>query len=244
MSFRSRSRTSQPIVRQRSLSSSRTPSSSVRSTNYLTNRPLSSSYSFNYGNNLYSSRENLNSSSRNLFYPSSSTANSNPYSNSSSSYVSPYQSKDRYISPYSTYDNGVTTAGLSLSGYSSYKNNSPYSNSSATNSSQQPLYKKDYTPRSSNLLASSRFSLSNSSLNQFASAASTSTSLNIGRSQSFKDYDRKTRKSRIDTITPSRSFSISSDKSEGYEVSIFVYHNLILFIHNNLFKYNFEIIIS
>lgn len=235
MSFRSRSRASQPVVRRRSLSNSRVPTSSNSSSNpylnsasYNSSRPLSSaypSYTSSYGNtNQYGSRESLyNSSTRNSYYnnPSSSS-----YNSTSNSYKSPYG--DRYVSPYASYDNGITTAGLSLSAYtpgSSYKNS--YSNSSLNNGSYP---KKDYSSlRNGSLSSSNRYSSSNSSLNNYGLPAPSATvSSRVNRSQSFKDYDRKSRANRSKTTvgtstdnTPSktsRSYSISSEKSEGYEV--------------------------
>lgn len=231
MSFRSRSRPSQPVVRRRSLSNSRAPTSSssnnpyLSSSSYNSSRPLSSaypSYTSSYGNsNQYGSRESLyNSSNRNGYYNNPSTSS---YNSSNSSYKSPYG--DRYVSPYASYDNGITTAGLSLSAYtpgSTYKNN--YANGGNYS-------KKDYSSlRNGNL--SNRYSTSNSSLNNYGlSTPSSTASSRVNRSQSFKDYDRKSRVNRnktnastntsTDNSRPSktaRSYSISSEKSEGYEV--------------------------
>lgn len=149
MSFRSRSRTTQPIppTRRRSLSSSRvTPSVGPSSQPSLYNgtqsysRPYTgggyypmqsnsaSSYQSPYLANHYGSRENVyNHSPRNGFYPSGNfpnlsrhqqrTQNTIPHKTLGSydkRYGSNAYASDRYVSPYSSYDNGVTTAGLSL----------------------------------------------------------------------------------------------------------------------------------
>lgn len=250
MSFRSRIKTTQPVVvRRRSLSNSRVPSSVMNSSSSylnnsscLSNRPLSTSYSSNnygsggVGNSQYSSRDNLYSSSNggNSSYLNSRSGRGDTSSYGySSSYISPYTSSDRYVSPYSTYNNGVVTAGLNLSSYStgsSYKNSSPYSSNGGSlgTSSSSSYSKKDY-PSLRNTNLSSRFSTSNSNLNAYSSSISNSPisssstiSSRIGRSQSFKDAaERKNAKRTIATLKPSRSFSISSEKSEkseGYEV--------------------------
>lgn len=203
MSFRSRSRTSAPSVdHRRSLSSSRVPisssSSSYQSPYTSSSRPLSTSnYTSPYatnGSNHYSSRESLYSpSSRSTFTynPSVSSASSrrDPYA---SSYSSPYASAaaDRYVSPYTSYENGVTTASLSLSSYAS-----PYKSSDRGYSGG--AYKKDYTsPRNgSSSYLSSRFSTSNSNLSAYSAGPSSTASL-VGRSQSFKDSDRRNRAAR------------------------------------------------
>lgn len=270
MSFRSRSRTTQPVVRHRSLSSSRVPtSSSTSSSSYLNsspstytpNRPLTVSYSVTP--NTYSSRENLYSpTKRSNFFSTgnnnSTTNTSSPYTHrkdaynnnsSSSSYKSPYA--DRYVSPYSSYDNGVTTAGLNLSAYTSgnsYKTNSSFNHkpqlSSAANNygtknmtnsyggNSTKTYKRDYTtpPRSiSSLLSSKRFSSSNNSLNTYIPSSST-ISASIGRSQSFKNDDHNTRRSNNKSGSKAnRSNSISSEKSEGYEVRFIFWPRICFF---------------
>lgn len=206
MSFRSRSRTSGPSLdHRRSLSSSRVPisstTSSYQSPYTSSSRPLSTStYTSPYatnGSNHYSSRESLYNppSSRSTFTynPSVSSASSrrdsNPYA---SSYSSPYASAaaDRYVSPYTSYENGVTTASLSLSSY-----NSPYK--SADRGYSSGAYKKDYSsPRNgASSYLSSRFSTSNSNLSAYPSGPSSTASL-VGRSQSFKDSDRRNRAAR------------------------------------------------
>lgn len=152
----------------------------------------------------------------------------------SNAYTSVY--KDRYSSPYSpytSYDNGVTTAGLSIN----------------LNGASKP--KRDYSVRN-NLLSSnnSGHSTSNQSLNQMYANGNSVNSVvaNIGRSQSLRDQERKsrTRNRRAAASTASsssgtqttsnstansseatgtssssahqRSLSSSSIHSEGYEV--------------------------
>lgn len=253
MSFRSRSRTSQPVVRHRSLSSSRVPTSSTSSNPYLTssssaytpNRPLTVSYSVTP--NTYNSRENLYSpTKRSNFFSngcnnttSSTSSSSSPYAHRKESYntnSSPYKSPyaDRYVSPYSSYDNGVTTAGLNLSAYTSgnsYKTNSPFNKPQSSvvnnynNTNPTKSYKRDYTtpPRNiTSLLSAKRFSSSNNSLNTYIPSTASITS-SIGRSQSFKSDDRRSRRSsgKTNLSKTDRSNSISSEKSEGYEVRFF-----------------------
>lgn len=152
----------------------------------------------------------------------------------SNGYTSVY--KDRYSSPYSpytSYDNGVTTAGLSIN----------------LNGSSKP--KRDYSSRN-NLIPSSTsgHSTSNQSLNQMYNNGNSVNSVvaSIGRSQSLRDQERKsrTRNRRAAASTAStssgtqttsnstansseangtssssahqRSLSSSSVHSEGYEV--------------------------
>lgn len=246
MSFRSRSRTTQPVARHRSLSSSRVPTTTTSSNSYLnnpstytSNRPLTVAYSVTPNNyNYYDSNENLYSpTKRNTFFSGGSSANTSPYANRKDSYSSTYKSPyaDRFVSPYSSYENGVTTAGLSLSGYStgkSYKTNSSfnkpspntYTNLAKSYPNSTNTYKRDYTtaPRNINFLSSKRFSSSNNSLNSYTPKVTPSTT--IGRSQSFKSDDRSTNRDKS-VAKVNRSSSISSDKSEGYEVRfpIFVY---------------------
>lgn len=123
----------------------------------------------------------------------SSRRDSNPYA---SSYSSPYATAaaERYVSPYTSYENGVTTAGLSLS--SSYT--SPYKTSDRGYSSG--AYKKDYSsPRNgtASSFLSSRFSTSNSNLlSAYPTGGPSSTASLVGRSQSFKDSDRRNRAAR------------------------------------------------
>lgn len=223
MSFRSRSRTVQPVVQRRSLSGSRLPNNL---SSYTSNRPLSSAYpsASSYGTSNYmspytsvTSRDSIYSSipsARNSYYNGTSSRRDS-YNGSSTIYKNPYTS-DRYISPYSTYDNGITTAGLSIK-------SSTYSTNGYTN-------KSTYTP--SSLLSSKplsrhskMLSASNSSLNSYSPAPVTAngvaSSTNIGRSQSFRDHtsERKSRNLRRNSSLKSeRSLSVSSEKSEGYEV--------------------------
>lgn len=230
MSFRSRTKTIQPATRRRSLSSSRVPSS-ANSTNYYLNnsasfsshRPLSSTFTSSYTPSNYISQY---SSRDNLYTPPSSTSRSSYYSGSTNgisgrrdsyggtTYKNPYAS-DRYVSPYTSYDKGITTASLCLSSYGSKVPSSSYT--------KPTTYKSDYTPRHTNL-SQSRLSGSNTSLSSYTSiptkSVATSTSATgICRSQSFKDPDRKNRNARRSaSMKSSRSLSISSEKSEGYEV--------------------------
>lgn len=242
MSFRSRSRTVQPVVHRRSLSGSRLPNALP---SYTSNRPMSSAYPSStaasaYGTSAYispyssiTSRDSIYGSlqpSRNSYYNSSNLARRDSYNGSSTIYKNPYTS-DRYISPYTTYDNGVTTAGLSIK-------SSTYGTNGYTN-------KSTYTPLLTNKSTSSsmrhsakHLSASNSSLNSFSTTASspttaastpttttshaTGSSTNLGRSQSFRDQtsERKHRSNlrRNSSLKSERSLSVSSEKSEGYEV--------------------------
>lgn len=233
MSFRSRSQTVQPVVHRRSLSGSRLPNSLQSS--YTSNRPMSSAYpsssstASTYSTSNYispyssiTSRDSIYGSlqpSRNSYYNgSNASSRRDSYSGSSSTgstiYKNPYTS-DRYISPYTSYDNGVTTAGLSLKSTSTYGTNG-YSN------------KSSYTPLLSNKSSlrhsSKHLSASNSSLNSYSTTPSTptATSTNLGRSQSFRDQtsERKSRSNlrRNASLKSERSLSVSSEKSEGYEV--------------------------
>lgn len=223
MSFRSRSRTVQPVVQRRSLSGSRLPNNL---SSYTSNRPLSSAYpsSTTYGSSNYispytsvTSRDSIYGSipsSRNSYYNSGNATRRDSYNGSSTIYKNPYAS-DRYISPYSSYDNGVTTAGLSIK-------SSTYGTNGFTN-------KNSYTPLLSNKPLSNRhssklLSASNTSLNAYSPGSSTVNGVsnsNLGRSQSFRDQttERKSRTLRRNSSLKSeRSLSVSSEKSEGYEV--------------------------
>lgn len=130
-------------------------------------------------------------------YPSSSTGNSyySPASSSSSSYLRNGTNGTRgspYISKYSNYDNGVTTAGLSLGG-SSGGNSSRYAGGS--NQSLNTLT----TPSTSSLYRSHSL-----------------------REQERKSRSRNrtavANKIMAASSTAKRSQSCSSEKSEGYEV--------------------------
>lgn len=140
--------------------------------------------------------------------------------NAGTNYTSAY--KDRYYSPYSSYDNGVTTASLSI----------PMNGSSGSSS-----MKRDYTPMRSNLLSTSSNNLGGSSQN----LSINDTVASIGRSQSLREHERKsrTRKSKaavaaavpdstVPYDAPPSSFTLSSANrslsalslrsEEGYEV--------------------------
>ncbi|XP_031620327.1 protein phosphatase 1 regulatory subunit 12A isoform X8 [Contarinia nasturtii] len=220
MSFRSRSRTVQPVVQRRSLSGSRLPKNL---SSYTSNRPLSSAYpsstSYSTSNyispytsvtsrdSIYSSIPSSSSTSRNSYYNGSSGSRRDSY-NSSTIYKNPYTS-DRYISPYASYDNGVTTAGLSIK-------SSTYGTNGYTN-------KNSYTP-SLNRHSAKILSASNISLSSYSSIPSTANSVSntsIVRSQSFRDQtsERKSRSNlrRNSSLKSERSLSVSSEKSEGYE---------------------------
>lgn len=234
MSFRSRSRTVQPIVQRRSLSGSRLPSNL---SSYTSNRPLSSAYpsSTSYGTSNYISpytsslSRDYNSipSSRNSYYNSTTnTPRRDSYNGSSTVYKNLYTS-DRYISPYASYDNGVTTAGLSLK-------SSSYGSNGYTN-------KTSYTPllsnKSLNRHSAKLLSASSTSLNAYSSPVSTAkteSSTLLGRSQSFRDQatERKSRTLRRNqSLKSERSLSASSEKSEGYEVrQPFFCHRLIALV--------------
>lgn len=169
---------------------------------------------------------------------SSSAAYTSPYkdrypnsylSNGSSGYTSAY--KDRgYYNPYTSYDNGVTTASLSI----------PMANSGSS-------VKRDYAPiRSSNLLSASSNGLGGSNTSLMGNGQSINDKVaNIGRSQSLREHERKNRSRKCkeaakvavpDTSVPydyevaagsgsssnlsvaQKSLSVLSLHSEGYEV--------------------------
>lgn len=142
---------------------------------------------------------------------------SNP--SSSSGYTSAY--KDRgYYNPYtsSSYENGVTTASFSIPGPSSVK--------------------RDYNPRGSGNLTSTS-GLSGSSSNLMSSGQAIA---NLGRSQSLREHERKSRSRKYkeaaiaavpDSAVPydatasslsaaNKSLSSASLHSEGYEVRKFM----------------------
>lgn len=134
-------------------------------------------------------------------------------SNGASGYSSAYKDRN-YYNPYTSYDNGVTTASLSI-----------------------PMGNRDYS-RSSNMLSS--LSGSNSNLNQSINDKVA----NIGRSQSLREHERKNRSRKCkeaakaavpDTTVPydasglggtlssaNKSLSSLSLQSEGYEVILIV----------------------
>lgn len=215
MSFRSRSRsrTVQPTVQRRSLSGSRMPTTT---TSYSSSRPLSSAYPSSFSPLSYvspymgSSRENL--------YNSPSYTRSNYYSGSNGvnrrdSYGSTVLKNayaDRYVSPYTSNENGIITAGLSIK--------SSLGNGSYTSTNKSP-YVSVYANKGSGRYSANLLSTSNTSLNSYGLLPSTVSNSNIGRSQSFKDYDRKNRSVRQEApLKATRSLSISSERSEGYEV--------------------------
>jgi hypothetical protein len=260
MSFRSRTRTVQPVTAHRRASSLNRGSNGTSLmgnglqnglSSYTSNsgyRPSSlpySNYQNSYGSNSYGSKENLYSprstgsggyfdysaNKRRDSYGSSTSLNALKYANasnsSSSSYSSPYKDydrhgsnhsnsssysspyKDRYVSPYANYDKGVTTAGLNISynnGANSKSSTNPYSSASV----------------SSRLAAASHYnSGSNGSLNSYPGMSSLAqASTKVGRSQSMRDQERKSRsRSRSAAVSnATRSLSVSSLASEGYEV--------------------------
>jgi hypothetical protein len=138
-----------------------------------------------------------------------------PNGSSTSGYTSAYKDRN-YFNPYTSYDNGVTTASLSIPG---------------------PSTKRDYNSRSTNLLSTSGLGGgSNSNLMSNSQGI-----VNLGRSQSLREQERKsrTRKHREaaknavpDSAVPydpmaasslsstQKSLSSLSLQSEGYEVRI------------------------
>lgn len=234
MSFRSRSRTVQPAVQRRSLSGSRLPSNITSS--YTSNRPMSSAYpsstAYNSSNYIspytsaYStSRDSIYGSiqsPRNSYYNGSNVSTRrDSYNGSTTIYKNPYTS-DRYISPYTSYDNGVTTAGLSIKsstyGTNGYTNKSTYTPLLSNKSSSTST-----STTSSLRHASKHLSTSNTSLNSYSTPSiGTVSSGCLGRSQSFRDQttERKSRGLRRNSsLKYERSLSVSSEKSEGYEVN-------------------------
>lgn len=160
-----------------------------------------------------------NSSLNALMYSNPLAVHQNPYAykspykdrdrygnNSSASYTSPYS--NRYVSPYSTYENGVTTAGLS------FHATPGHSSSSSVATNHAPL------------------SSSNTSLNQYLTPTA-----HLARSASLRDQERKSRNrnrkqasskqessSTSQTPTTPRSLSVSSVHSDiGYEVGCFFF---------------------
>uniref|UniRef100_A0AAG5DG71 cGMP-dependent protein kinase interacting domain-containing protein n=1 Tax=Anopheles atroparvus TaxID=41427 RepID=A0AAG5DG71_ANOAO len=271
MSFRSRSRTVQPIVTRRASSLTRTiapPSvngsstlgssyagrsytgaSAIGSGSYGTsNSPLASGYSSSpYGGTSSPSSRSLlgsaggagggstNGSGHYFDYTNLSRRDSYGGSSSSLAYKSPYKDKDRYgggssytpsagstssssykdryVSPYTSYDNGITTASLSLSGLKRHHH-----------------------------LSSNGLSTSNTSLNGYVPSATSGSSgyhhhhhtptTGVGRSQSLRDHERRSRsRTRASQAASSaaalasypsnsslaRSYSTTSVQSEGYE---------------------------
>lgn len=134
-----------------------------------------------------------------------------------SNYTSAY--KDRgFYNPYTSYDNGVTTASLSIPSSSS---------------------KRDYAPiRNSNLLSTSSAGMGGSTTSLMSNGQSINEAVaNIGRSQSLREHERKSRsrkcKEAVKAAVPddahgsgtasslsttNKSLSLLSLQSEGYEV--------------------------
>ncbi|XP_035914382.1 protein phosphatase 1 regulatory subunit 12A isoform X17 [Anopheles stephensi] len=271
MSFRSRSRTVQPIVTRRASSLTRTiapssvngvsgasslassyagrsytgPSGITGSSYGSSGSPLatnsysasSSPYGTTVSTSSPSSRSLLSNGGTNgTYFDYSNLSRRDSYGGSSSSlaYKSPYKDKDRYgansstgyttsagssgtsykdryVSPYTSYDNGITTASLSLSGL------------------------KRHHHLSSNGLSGSNTSLNNSYTPSYGSslhAGSHHHSTGVGRSQSLRDHERRSRSrtrasqaassaaamsSYPSNSSLSRSYSTASIQSEGYE---------------------------
>lgn len=135
------------------------------------------------------------------------------YDSASSRYsTNSYNSDHRYKSPYaSSYDNGITTASLSLG--SATKGSNPYLNKNSSSSSSRSL--STAKPLSS----------SNSSLNAYPSTSGSSSTPNaaamaaiVSRSSSLREQERKSRTRSRSRTAAQRSLSASSEKSEGYEV--------------------------
>lgn len=239
MSFRSRSRTVQPIVTRRAASLTRaTP------LNTSISSPLgSSSYGRSYGSgassNPYSSatssyssyspatvsspsgRLNLSSNgggSHYFDYSNLSSRRDSYGSNSSLAYKSPYKDKDRY-------GNSASSAYSS-----SYKDRytSPYT-SAYDNGSSYALKRVNHL--TANGLSGSNGSLNSSSYSPSSYVNKTS-SAHVGRSQSLRDHERRSRSRSRASIASnlsnaagasgslSRSYSTNSVQSEGYEVRI------------------------
>lgn len=228
MSFRARSRNVQTTPnRRRSLSNPRTiPSSNGYYNDYSS--PVYGSYYSNNGSSYtspymngagsyYGSRESLYTPKSRNSYHNGATSNGYDRYNGSSSYVSPYA--DRYVSPYSAYDNGVTIAGLSFSG-----NGSMYKPKTTSN-----YPRSDYVSKRNNFAASRSLSASMNGLNASTYTSPyttgttnipTATSIMLGRSQSLREHERKSRNRSRKAASVARSLSVSSEKSEGYEVRL------------------------
>lgn len=232
MSFRSRSRNVQPVIQRRSLSGSRLPNTI---SSYTNNRPISSTYpssvSYSTSNYIspYTTRDSIYGSNgtRSSYYNSAGhTSRRDSYAGTSTIYKNPYTT-DRYISPYTSYDNGITTASLSIksSGYTASNGYGTKSTYTPLNGMSSVYMSKPLTRHSSSLKTASNTSLNTFSLGQ--SAASTASALDkskkLSRSQSCRDpaSDQKSRSLRRNSSLKSeRSLSVSSEKSEGYEVRL------------------------
>lgn len=226
---------------------------SLGGSSYFPSSTNSPGYQSAYGSNSYGSRDVLYSpTGRNGFfnprdpYGSSSSLNTLKSSNgsgkyggsvnsiysSSPSHYNNYDTRSSY--PYSShFDNGVTTASLNIPFTPKQKNdytkspnmyhksiNSYTPTSSSTNVSSSRA--RDYTPsrNNSNLLSSREFSGSNPTLNCYNPSQLPS---QVGRSQSLRDHERKSRtrnrRNKANGAT-SRALSVTSEKSDGYEVRI------------------------
>ena len=237
MSFRSRSHT-KPVAppRRRASSLTRSTGSSNGYQPTSNGRPYSVhgsalNYPSSQGNYLYGSNQNLRGAGGDYYgnggaadyrrgsYGSTYTS---PYkdrysaSTAASGYTSAYKDRN-YYNPYTSYDNGVTTASLSFPGSS---------------------MKRDYGSRNSNLLSTSSAGLGGSSTS-LMNPSINETVANIGRSQSLREHERKSRTRKCKeavkaavpdtlptTYDPSMSVLSSANKSlsslslqsEGYEV--------------------------
>lgn len=265
MSFRSRSH-SRPVAPPRRRSSSLTRAAGASNGSYTpSSRPISIhgssinspmmgySSSQNPGSFLYGSNQNLsygagsNDYGRRSSYGTSNGTLKFPIttmSTSSSTYTSPY--KDRY--PQNFYMNGSNGSSGSSSGYTSvYKDRnyySPYTSyengvTTASFSIPSTSIKRDsYTSRGSNMLSASTSGLSGSNSNLMNNSQGI---VNLGRSQSLREQERKSRSRRYkeaaknavpDSAVPydpsasnlssiasgQKSLSTQSLQSEGYEV--------------------------
>lgn len=240
MSFRSRSHT-KPVAPPRRRASSLTRSSGSTNGYQPTSngRPYSVhgsalNYPSSQGNYLYGSNQNLRMAGGDYYSNgggagadyrrgSYGSAYTSPYkdrysgSNGATGYTSAYKDRN-YYNPYSSYDNGVTTASLSIPGSSMMR---------------------DYGSRSSNLLSASSAGLGGSSTS-LMNPSINETVANIGRSQSLREHERKSRtrkcKEAVKAAVPdtlpttydpsmnmlssaNKSLSSLSLQSEGYEVN-------------------------
>lgn len=230
MSFRSRSHT-KPIAppRRRASSLTRNTGSSNGYQPTTNGRPYSVhgsalNYPSTQGNYMYGSNQNLrgtagdyygNGSAADYRRGSYGSAYTSPYkdrysgTNSASGYTSAYKDRN-YYNPYTSYDNGVTTASLSIPGSS----------------------------RRSNLLSTSSAGLGGSSTS-LMNPSINETVANIGRSQSLREHERKSRTRKckeavkaavpdtlpttydpsMNMMSSGKSLSSLSLQSEGYEVN-------------------------
>lgn len=237
MSFRSRSHTKPVAPPRRASSLTRSTGSSNGYQPTSNGRPYSVhgsalNYPSSQGNYLYGSNQNLRMASGDYYGNGGSTdyrrssygsTYTSPYvdrysgSNGASGYTSAYKDRN-YYNPYTSYDNGVTTASLSIPGSS---------------------MKRDYGSRNSNLLSISSAGLGGSSTS-LMNPSINETVANIGRSQSLREHERKSRtrkcKEAVKAAVPdtlpmtydatlnmlssgNKSLSSLSLQSEGYEVN-------------------------